>query len=236
MGLRHLEGLKDPPRGTGQPAVGSEDADDGILKSVSRFEPPETTFVKGVGLNSAMEYAERELGLSEVAKGLEGLRAEHGDFDHHRISNALVPLPAAAAAWMMANQMHGGTLAQRRDFFQRMGVHIADSNLRGVYKTLMAFMVKPERLAKHIPGLWKTYFRGLTVELDLSELSRGIARCSTVGFGGAPHIGEMAEGWLKYAFELCGAKKVSCYEESLELGAEAPDHKMIFTIRWKPQD
>ena len=113
-----------------------------------------------------------------------------------------------------------------------MGVHIADSNLRGVYKTLMAFMVSPQRLAKLIPGLWKTYFRGLEVKLDLSELDRGVARTSVVGFGGAPHIGELAEGWIASSFDLVGALNVSAYEESLELGKSHPGKQMDFTIRW----
>jgi hypothetical protein len=97
----------------------------------------------------------------------------------------------------------------------------------------MAYMVSPERLAKRITGLWKTYFRGLEIKLDLSELKRGIARTSVVGFGSAPHIGEMAEGWLKYAFELCGGRDVTVYEEALELGMPSPDAQMNFTIRWR---
>jgi hypothetical protein len=204
------------------------------------FDPPATTFVKGVGFNSAMEFAERELGRQEMRRRLEELGSEPNEYELHRITNALVPitnalvpLDRAARGWAAAAELHGGTQAELREFFQRMGVHIADSNLRGVYKTLMAFMVSPERLAKLIPSLWKTYFRGLEVKLDLSDLDKGIARTSVVGFGGAPHIGEMAEGWIAYAFDLVGALNVQAYEESLELGRAYPDEQMDYTIRWE---
>ena len=46
-----------------------------MLTVMASFDPPATTFVKGVGLNSAMEFAERELGLSEVRRRLEELDA-----------------------------------------------------------------------------------------------------------------------------------------------------------------
>lgn len=197
------------------------------------FDPPATTFVKGVGFNSAMEFAERELGRSEVIKMLEELGDTPGEYELYRITNALVPLDKAARGWMAVAKLHGGDRAELREFFQRMGVHIADSNLRGVYKTLMAFMVSPQRLAKLIPSLWKTYFRGLEIKLDLSELDSGIARTSVIGFGGAPHIGEMAEGWLAYAFDLCGALHPTAFEQALELGKSRPDKQMDYTIRWE---
>ena len=203
------------------------------MNAMDDFDPPPTTFVKGVGFNSAMEFAERELGRQEMLRRLEALGDEPNEFELYRISNALVPLERAARGWAAAAELHGGSRAELREFFQRMGVHIADSNLRGVYKTLMAFMVSPERLAKLIPGLWKTYFRGLEVKLDLSELDKGVARTSVIGFGGAPHIGEMAEGWIAYAFDLVGAINVQVYEEALELGRSRPDKQMDYTIRWE---
>ena len=98
---------------------------------------------------------------------------------------------------------------------------------------LMAFMVSPERLSKIMPTIWKTYFLGLDVKVDLSEMDRGVLRCSVTGFGGAPHIGEMAEGWIAYSYDLCGALHVNAYEEALELGMEQPGEEMVYTIRWE---
>ena len=47
------------------------------------------------------------------------------------------------------------------------------------------------------------------------------------------HIGEMAEGWLAYAFDLCGALHPTAFEQALELGKSRPDKQMDYTIRWE---
>ena len=189
--------------------------------------------MKGVGFNSAMEFAEQELGYSVVRERLELLGGLHGDFEVLRLPGSLVPLAAAAAAWVAMDDLRGGSKDERRTFFQRMGVHIADSNLNGVYKTLLALMANPERLAKRIPSLWKTYFRGLSIEVDLDHLKQGLVSTSVTGFGAAPHIGEMAEGWLQFAFELVGGKDVRVFEERLEVGDDAPGRVMRFQISWQ---
>ena len=141
-------------------------------------------------------------------------------------------LASAAAAWSGVAELHGGTQEALREFFRRMGVHIADSNLRRTYKTLMGLMVSPQRLSKLIPTIWKTYFHGLEVKTDLSEIDQCRVRCTVLGFGGAPHIGEMAEGWMVYSYKLCGAVEASACERNLERGARQPDALMDFAIQW----
>ena len=145
----------------------------------------------------------------------------------------MVPLRTAAAAWAAASELHGGSPQERREFFQRMGVHIADTNLNGLYKAMMSLLVNPERLAKRIPVLWKSYFRGLKHTMDLSQLDSGICRTTVEGFGAAPHIGEMAEGWVAYAFRMVGGEEVVAYEEALEGGEANPGLVMKFHIQWR---
>ena len=184
------------------------------------FEPPSTTLVKGIGLDAAMTYAEVEFGEAAVAEALGRLEGEFGSFTHHRLPGALVPLEVAASAWMAVAELHPGNVEERHAFFRKMGVFIADTNLNGIYKSLMALLANPDRLSKRIPQLWTTYFRGLEIELDLSEVKSGRVLHEVRGFGGAPHIGEMAEGWLVYAFELVGGRDVVTFEKRLQSGAQ----------------
>ena len=200
---------------------------------MSRLDLPETTLVKGTGLHSAMTFAENELGKGVVQRALKELEPVHGEYQHHRLPGALNPLPTAAAAWMAVSDIKGGSVAERRAFFQRMGVYIADTNLHGIYKTLLALIVNPHRLAKRVPQLWSTYFRGLTVQMNFDEIKSGCLRFEVEGFGGAPHIGEMAEGWLAFAFELVGGEEVEAKEDALEAGEPHPGRTMGFQVKWR---
>ncbi|MEM7160317.1 MAG: hypothetical protein AAF799_46195 [Myxococcota bacterium] len=194
---------------------------------------PDTTLVKGTGLNSAMIFAENELGQSVVGRALKDLEPTHGEYQHHRLPGALNPLPTAAAAWVAVSDLHGGSIAERRVFFQKMGVYIADTNLHGIYKTLLSLIVNPQRLAKRVPQLWSTYFRGLTVRMDFDDVRSGKLRFDVDGFGGAPHIGEMAEGWLAFAFGLVGGEEVVATEEALEAGRPHPGTTMRYHVSWR---
>lgn len=191
-----------------------------------------TTAVKGVGLNSAMEFAEQRLGALPVRQALAALEAEHGDYSVHRLAGSMVPLETARAAWMAVAALHGGRPRERRVFFQEMGVHIAESNLNGIYKTLLSLLGSPERLAKRVPSLWHTYFRGLSVSVEYDPRIAGRVDFEVVGFDGSPHIGEMAEGWCRYAFELVGGREVVAFEHSLDAGAASPGPIMNFTVHW----
>ena len=163
---------------------------------MSRLDLPETTLVKGTGLHSAMTFAENELGKGVVQRALKELEPVHGEYQHHRLPGALNPLPTAAAAWMAVSDIKGGSIAERRAFFQRMGVYIADTNLHGIYKTLLALIVNPHRLAKRVPQLWSTYFRGLTVQMNFDEIKSGCLRFEVEGLpiGGQAQVELLSHG------------------------------------------
>jgi hypothetical protein len=196
------------------------------------FDPPETTFVKGIGFDCAMRFAERELGSEPVARALDALKEHHGDYAAYRRPDASVPLKAAAAAWSAVDDLHPGDREVRRQFFRDMGVFIADTNLHGAYRTILSLLVNPVRLAKRLPTFWTTYFRGVEATVDLAGLRSGGVTTEVVGFGGAPHVGEMAEGWIRFSFELVGGTGVEVHEEALHAGADAPGPTMRFAVRW----
>src|SRR5438105_2994091 len=165
--------------------------------------------VKSVGFNSAMTFAERESSERGVHDALERLARERGvSYAERKLTSGSIELAAASAAWHAVYELAGGTKKEpARSYFQRMGRFIAVSNLSSIYRGVLQLIGSPTMMAKRVPMLWQTYFPGVRVESDISEIKIGRYRDRVYGFEGHPYIGAVAEGWLHYAFDLVGAKE-----------------------------
>jgi hypothetical protein len=194
-----------------------------------------TAIVKGIGFNTAMLYAERDLGEAAVGKMLKALADEHRvAIGEMRLPSSEVPLAFAQRAWDgVAKLTNIQKHAELRAYFQDMGKFIAISNLNGVYRSLLALLGSPSRLSRRLPSLWQMYFPGVTVDVDVSAVAEGRARHEVHGFGGAPYVAAMGEGWIAYAYGLVGGKNVTVNEEAMAAGRMQSGESLRYTATWR---
>jgi hypothetical protein len=190
--------------------------------------------VKGIGFDAVMRFAERESGERAVYEALERLGKERGvAYSELRSTHGSAPLADGEAAWHAVFQLSGGK-ETARSYFRRVGRYIAISNLSTVYRGVLQLIGSPSMMAKRIPTLWQTYFPGVQVESNISQIKIGRYEDRVYGFSGVRYIGAMAEGWLHYAFDLVGAKDLTVNEESTARGELAPSGALAYRIEWRP--
>jgi hypothetical protein len=96
--------------------------------------------------------------------------------------------------------------------FRKMGHHIAEDNLGGIYSLFVRF-ASPEKVLGKIPSIVSTMYTGVTADHQESADGHG----STVhirGLGELTYAGPRLCGWAEAALEKVGAKDVRVSERS----------------------
>lgn len=185
--------------------------------------------VKGTGLISSGEFIRNTYGDAVWRRLERQLSPPARQHFATPLASNWYPLDGLDELWRAFHRTcHDGDPNFPRIMAQ-MGEFIAHDNLSSIYELLLSFVRTPQQLMRIMPRLWKTYFRG--VQVDMGPVGAGHGSFLTRHLGTLNHISPVACGWIHFAFKKIGVEGALVTEQSYDAGHTASD-AMTFRVDW----
>ena len=124
---------------------------------------------------------------------------------------------------------HGNRTAAG-EAFRKLGRHIAEDNLSGIYSIFIRF-ASPEKVLGKIPSIVSTMYTGVTADHEDSPDGHG-SIVHIRGLGELTYAGPRLCGWAEAALEKVGARGVRVAEKSWDAGLIASD-ELTLVLSWE---
>jgi hypothetical protein len=188
-----------------------------------------TTYVKGAGIRSGLEWLEKTYGRPALDKMIASLPGELRDAARAPLASSWYPIGLLAGIYTALPTF---TPARDRVALERVAKdlnrYVAEANLSTLYRALLVLMT-PERLFSTLPRMWSLYFKGIEAQIVRDpDGSRGT--CRVHGLGQVPYLAPGAIGWLELAFKKVGGN-LQAHEEGWAKGRDRGD-PLVFHLDW----
>ncbi len=142
----------------------------------------EASHTKGAALKVFFDWYGRKYGRVRLTRAFEQTPAD--------LRTVLDPnrdgLGVLASTWypdrlihaLMTDMLLGFSTDEQRDLAREGTFEVVQGTLRGVYKTLFALLMTPDRLARNLDKLWRSYHDTGTTQITVESARRHRSRLS----------------------------------------------------------